>query len=234
VSRTVRNFLPLVGEPTALTLAFEGDALRWLPGARRSGPDTFDLPLHAGAFTRTVRAAVGPPWQAGATRWRSLRWDPISEEGEPGAFDRLLPGLDAELGLNVESPTRVTLLLDARYQPPGGPVGAAADAMALRRVAEGTVQRFLEQTAARLGAEAVLLDDAAPADPPPPSRASRSAEYRPRASGGDADLDAGPPPVRSGPDRRAAAQRRGSLLQVVETVATHELGGQATTVVDDP
>lgn len=166
MSRTIRSFLPLVGDPVALATAFDGDPLRWLPGARRDGPDGYLLAVRAGALTRSVRAVVGAPWRAGATRWRSLRWDPVSDDGDPATFDRLLPGLDGELGLHIEPGGRTTLVLDARYQPPGGAFGAAVDAVGMRRVAQSTVERSLEDIAARLTAEAMLLDDGSTLDEP--------------------------------------------------------------------
>lgn len=160
VSRTVRTFLPLVGDPVALATAFDGDPARWLPGARRDDDDgTYVVALRAGAFTRAVRAEVGTPWRAGATRWRSLRWDPIAEDGEPGAVDRFLPSLDGEIGLHAQPAGRLTLLLDARYRPPGGALGEALDAVALHRLARRTVERFLEEVTARLTGESLLLDD---------------------------------------------------------------------------
>lgn len=122
------------------------------------------LPLRAGSLTRTVSVRLGQPWRAGATRWRTLSWDPTAEVGEGAPLERLLPSLDGELGLHLESGGRVTLVLDARYRPPGGRLGVAMDAMALRRVALTTVERFLEDIAARLAAEALLIgDDALPA-----------------------------------------------------------------------
>ena len=164
MTRTIRSFLPIVGDPVALATAFDGDPLRWLPGARRDGPDGYLLAVRAGSLTRCVRASVGAPWRAGATRWRSLRWDPVSEDGDPAALDRLLPGLDGELGLHIEPAGRITVLLDARYRPPGGTFGAAVDAVGLRRVAQSTVERFLEDVAARIAAEALLLDDGSTLD----------------------------------------------------------------------
>ena len=164
MTRTIRSFLPVVGDPVALATAFDGDPLRWLPGARRDGPEGYLLAVRAGSLTRSIRASVGAPWRAGATRWRSLRWDPVADDGDATAVDRLLPGLDGELGLHIEPAGRITVLLDARYRPPGGPFGAAVDAVGLRRVAHNTVERFLEDVAARMVAEALLLDDGSTLD----------------------------------------------------------------------
>ena len=56
----------------------------------------------------------------------------------------MLPALDGELGIHVEESGRATLVLDARYLPPGGLLGVAVDAVALHRLARQTGQRFLE------------------------------------------------------------------------------------------
>lgn len=177
--RSVRTFLPVVGDPVALATAFDGDPARWLPGARRDGQDRFVLALRAGSLTRTVRATIGAPWRAGATRWRALSWDPIStEDGEPAPVDRLLPSLDGELGLHAQSGGRTTLLLDARYRPPGGALGGAMDAVAMHRLARGTVERFLEEVTARLAGEALLLDDG-PAESAPARQGSASGDGPP-------------------------------------------------------
>lgn len=163
--RSSRTFLPVAGRPAALVSAFEGDPARWLPSARRDGPDSYVIAVRAGTLSRTVRACVGSPWRAGAARWRSLSWDPSGEEGVSGPTDRLLPSFDGEIGLHVASAERVTLVLDGRYLPPGGAVGTAADVVALGRIARQTVHRLAADVAARLTAEAMLV-----ADGPPPGK----------------------------------------------------------------
>ncbi len=176
MARSVRTFLPVVGDPVALATAFDGDPARWLPGARRDGAD-FILALRAGSLTRTVRATVGAPWRAGATRWRTLSWDPIADDGEQSAVDRLLPSLDGELGLHAQSGGRTTLLLDARYRPPGGALGGAFDSVGMHRLARTTVERFLEEVTARLAGEALLLDDG-PMPSPPSGRRNEPQQHR--------------------------------------------------------
>jgi len=162
VVRTVRTFLPVSGEPAALAAAFEGEPSRWLPAARREGPDVYALKVRAGSLSRTVEATMGQPWQAGATHWRTLSWDPVGVDADAVPLERLLPCLDGEIGLHVESQGRVTLVLDARYQPPGGPIGTAVDTVALGRIARSTVERFLGDVASQLSAEALLIADVSP------------------------------------------------------------------------
>ncbi len=161
--RSVRTFLPVVGDPTSLARAFDGDPQRWLPAARQEGPSRWRIKAHAGSLSRPVMVTIGPPWRASRTYWRTVSWDPVDpQDGAPTALDRFLPTLDGELGLHLRRGGPATLVLDARYQPPGGALGEAVDALALSRVARGTVERFLEDVAARLAAEALLVAPAGP------------------------------------------------------------------------
>ena len=155
--RTVRTFLPLAGPSGPLVAAFASDPGRWLPDVGRDG-DAWLVRVRAGALARTVRARIGAPWQAGATSWRTLSWDPVPERREARVLERLLPTLDGELGLHLDPIGRTTLVLDARYRPPGGAIGAAVDAAGLHRVARETVERLLEKVGARLSAEAQRLE----------------------------------------------------------------------------
>jgi hypothetical protein len=177
MSRAIRTFLPVPGDPEALVAAFTGDVTRWLPEARRDGASHHLLTLHAGAFSRHVRARIGHPWRAGATRWRSVTWDPIGDDGGTAAVERLLPSFDGELGLHVQHAGRSTLILDGRYRPPGGGLGVAVDAALLHRVASATTERLLEDVAARLAAEALLVGDPTEAVGSPRRRAPD--EHRP-------------------------------------------------------
>jgi hypothetical protein len=103
---------------------------------------------------RAVRLRVGRPWRSGATRWRSLSWDPIGADGAAVLIDRLLPSFDGELGLHLGEPGRTTLVLDGRYQPPGGRIGTAVDTIALHRLARLTTTSLVSTTATKLSAEA--------------------------------------------------------------------------------
>lgn len=154
----IQTFLPLNGDPLALTAAFEGDPELWLSEARRDGAaDRWLVTLHAGALRRTVRLRVGSPWRSGTIRWRSLSWDPVGAHGETAATDRLLPSFDGELGLHIGEPGRTTLVLDGRYQPPGGRLGTAVDTIALHRLAQLTTTSLVAAVAAELSAEAASL-----------------------------------------------------------------------------
>lgn len=155
MERTIRIFLPVPGDPAATLAAFRNEPMRWLPQARL-GERGLTSTVRAGGMSRSVLVRVGEPWVVGATHWRSLRWDPLNDDEGPGRTDRLLPAFDGELGLHVLEPGRITLILDGRYVPPGGSVGAALDGVAMGRVAQRSLERFLEDLAANLQQRAGL------------------------------------------------------------------------------
>lgn len=167
MTRTVQSFLPLDADAAAVEPVFAADPQTWLPSARRAGKQQWHIPVFAGTFHRNVTLTVGTPWRSGRTLWRSMQWDPEPEAGDQTNIDRLLPSLDGELGLTPDGARRSTLIVDGRYSPPGGALGAALDAVALHRVARNTVERFAVDVAARLIAGS-LLDSSVPADRPTP------------------------------------------------------------------
>lgn len=158
MSRSLRHFLPLEVDPALATATFTGDAERWLPGARHVGPDRYTIEVGTDAIERPVTVTIGMPWHVGSTWWRSCSWEPIALGGEAAPVARLLPSLDAELGLAVRD-GRATLLLDGRYDPPGGRLGEAVDAVALGRLARVTVERLLAGVATRLGSAQLVGHD---------------------------------------------------------------------------
>lgn len=164
MTRSLRAFLPVAGPRSSLVTAFTRDPDRWLPAARREGGDAWTIRLRAGGLTRPVRATIGEPWQAGATWWRTVSWEPATESEASMAVERLLPSLDGEFGLHTDETGRTTLVLDARYRPPGGALGAAMDAVALHRVARTSIERLLEDVGARLAGESQHLDAGTRAD----------------------------------------------------------------------
>lgn len=140
--RELRVFQPLEGDADAIGAAFEREAASWLPTASGSG-STVVMTVRVGGLERRVRASLGTPWHASRTTWRALSWEPVPAEREGGQTVRVLPTLDGELGLHVDDAGRSTLVLDARYHPPGGILGAAADAVALHRIARITGENLL-------------------------------------------------------------------------------------------
>jgi photosystem II stability/assembly factor-like uncharacterized protein len=181
MARELRTFQPLKGPASALVAAFTSDPSEWLP---TSGTDSADaspdditsedvadvdrnlaLCVTAGSFARRVRATIGQPRHMTRTSWRSISWERISLNDDRTGVDRMLPPLDGELGIHVDASGRATLVLDARYVPPGGIVGAAVDAVALHRLARQTGQRFLADVGA--GLNRVASQWAAPQHPGP-------------------------------------------------------------------
>jgi hypothetical protein len=172
MTRSVRSFLPVPGDPAQLCRAFVDDPTRWLPDARHAGPELWTVTLRAGSWARNVELHLGAPWRVGGSHWRTISWDPVAGDGEPGPMDRLLPSLEGELGLHILDGI-TTLVLDGRYRPPGGPIGTALDGVALQRVARTTVERLLADLASRLSAESLLRpsEPVASAVPPTPTAA---------------------------------------------------------------
>jgi len=136
----VRVFLPLSGHPSDLVERF-ADAPTWLPEARPLQDGRWAMTLHGGGFRRTVAVRLGEPWPAATTHWRSISWDPAGPEGSTPArlVEWLLPTFDGELGLHDRGGV-ASLVIDGRYEPPGGGFGGAVDELALHRVARRTVQ----------------------------------------------------------------------------------------------
>lgn len=153
MTRAVRSFLPVGTATDAAVTAFTGDPGRWLTDARHVGPGRWQLDVGAGGIERPVEVVIGDAWQVGRTWWRSLRWLPLAAEGDAIGVERLLPELDAELGLTTDRDGGPTLVLDGRYDPPGGVVGEALDVVALGRVARATIGGLLEVIADALRSE---------------------------------------------------------------------------------
>ncbi len=70
---------------------------------------------------------------------------------EPAAFERLLPWLDADIELFEAGEGYSRLSVSGRYLVPLSQLGAALDRVALHRVAETAVRKFLSEIADALG-----------------------------------------------------------------------------------
>jgi len=166
MARELRCFQPLEGRAGALVEAFTGDPETWLPESEADREAGRIVTLHAGSLARRVRVRIGDTWQVTRTSWRSISWEPVNVSEEQTSVNRFLPALDGELGIHVDEADRATLVLDARYLPPGGLLGAAVDAVALHRLARQTGQRFLEDVGvglSRLASERRTPQHARPA-----------------------------------------------------------------------
>jgi hypothetical protein len=90
---------------------------------------------------KTVHATFAGPQHTGSTYVFELQWEPV------GAGAAAYPTLDARVGITPVSATGSLLSIVARYHPPFGAVGAAADRAALSRVADATVTSVLHRLA---------------------------------------------------------------------------------------
>lgn len=127
----------------------------------RAGSVRADLVVDLGGFEvgRDVVIEVGDFDPVEAMRSKvHLRWTASEHAG-------LFPALEAEFevaALSLRPPlTQVTLL--GSYKPPGGPIGAAADAMFGHRIAEAAMHRFLHKAVERLDELASRIEHPTPA-----------------------------------------------------------------------
>lgn len=111
-------------------------------------------PIGGGAeATQEVRIDVGEVRRAAGGVRASLRWRPV-------AHCSLLPVFDGELWIRPGRHEGSAAVVDVRgtYTAPFGPVGAVADHLVGRRVAEMSLQRLVDELVARI--------DRAPEPPP--------------------------------------------------------------------
>ena len=71
----------------------------------------------------------------------------LSLEWEAARHPRLFPFMSGTLSVYALTATETQLDFSGRYDPPLGPLGEALDAVALHRVAEASVRRFVEDVA---------------------------------------------------------------------------------------
>lgn len=118
----------------------------WLPGFEQEG-DRVTAELAAEQSHRRIKRRIevetGPVqrFAYGVTvrlEWRAAR------------HSELFPELEGHLRLERRQPAGCTLRLDARYVPPGGSVGATVDRALMHRIAESSVQDFLDRVASLL------------------------------------------------------------------------------------
>jgi len=67
----------------------------------------------------------------------------------------LFPTMSADLVLSHVGPSQTRIIFDGTYEPPLGPLGRAIDRVALRRVADSTVKRWVDRIAMALEVESV-------------------------------------------------------------------------------
>jgi hypothetical protein len=126
----------------------------WLPAVARAADDRGEslltevgFPLDDHRVEKKVEIEFGEHTRVGGKVLVPLLWRPVS-------FQRFFPVLDGDLELAPLGERQVQLSVSARYTPPFGSIGQAADRALLHRVAEATVKDFLDRAAdrfARLG-----------------------------------------------------------------------------------
>jgi len=94
---------------------------------------------------RRVEIALGQPLRFPSKLVLPVSWKAVHAEG-------LFPSLDADIEVGPVGPARTQLSMSARYKPPLGPLGAAADRALLHRVAEATIKDFVDRVAERIAA----------------------------------------------------------------------------------
>jgi hypothetical protein len=91
-------------------------------------------------IAKTVRLEVGTPVRTDERTTLPLRWEATGPTS-------LFPRMDADIVLEPLGADYAHLSFRGSYDPPLGPVGAAADRLVLHRVAEATVRRFTDAVA---------------------------------------------------------------------------------------
>ena len=149
--RTITTAVPLPpGDEHGEVL--RGDPGLWLPGARPQGLACWSVELAALNWTRPVLVEVGETVETGAGPSRRLEWYPVTLEGDLVAGDRWLPGFEGDLRL-VGGSDAPSLALIGEALLPFGLLGAAIDAVALRAVADRSLDDLLRRIAVGLVAD---------------------------------------------------------------------------------
>lgn len=126
---------------------------RWLPEPMAPyGANHWRIYLWARDVGVLVDCGVGPPVTSGATTTRALTWEPRRSRNDP-LWTRAMPRFTGRIAADGDQETGA-LRLVGWYEPPGGLLGAVADRVIMRHVAEHTARRFVADVARRLTADA--------------------------------------------------------------------------------
>jgi len=98
-------------------------------------------PGPVGGNSRLVNAHFRDLAGHGGLAHLALRWEAIGPGGE------LFPTLDADIALSPAGEHATTLTVIGVYRPPPGNLGGELDQVVLRRVAEATIQTFVNRIA---------------------------------------------------------------------------------------
>jgi hypothetical protein len=133
--------LPLPLDAVATTLLADPES--WVPGIASLASQRGDALLADVGFgterrlSHQVAVSFGSPLEMESKTLLPIRWTPAGPQS-------LFPSLDADLEVASLGADRTQLSINARYQPPFGPLGRAVDRALLHRVAEATLKDFLD------------------------------------------------------------------------------------------
>ncbi len=122
----------------------------WLPGIARAAGSEGDVMLAEVGFgppglrvRKRVAVAIGTPLRFPFKTLLPVSWRATGAES-------LFPEMEGDLEVAPFGPCKTQLSMNARYRPPFGAVGAAADRALLHRVAEATIREFVERVGDRI------------------------------------------------------------------------------------
>ena len=98
------------------------------------------FPMGGRRLGKQVEIELGDPVETPSRTWLPLTWKATSAEG-------FFPSLEGELEAASLGKDLTQIGLSARYKPPFGVLGSTLDRMFLHRVAEATVQDFVQRVA---------------------------------------------------------------------------------------
>ena len=134
--------------------------LRMLPGLRGWAEQAYRegerLRTRVGTqhakLAKTDDLQIGEPARGATQTWIPLQWEAT---GVPGLF----PKMDADVVIAATAPELTQIALRGSYRVPLGPLGRAIDRAILHRLAEASVNGFVDRIAR-------ALDEAAPVPAP--------------------------------------------------------------------
>jgi hypothetical protein len=120
------------------------------PGGRRDPPGVTTAMVQVGPegkyAQQTVSVTAGPARAHDRLVIVPITWEPVK-------FESLLPSLEADLELSALDESATRLAINARYRVPLGELGLRLDRVAMHRVAESSLRRFLHDVQTSLLAE---------------------------------------------------------------------------------
>jgi hypothetical protein len=136
------------------------------PARRRHAVFISDFVHLERSFDQAAAKLLDPATEWYATAQRSAKWQRFSVTAgdarrsgssvivpmrwEPQSFERLLPMLDADIELSGLDEGHCRLAISGRYGVPLAQIGVTIDRLAMHRVAETAVRRFLLELAETL------------------------------------------------------------------------------------